>query len=125
MRNTKKYMSLPYNPSLKDRAKKLRKAGNLPEVLMWNELKCRNSMGLDFDRQKIIGNYIADFFCAEKMVVIEVDGSSHVYKGDYDARRDAYFQRLGLTVIHVTDSDVKQRLSEVIAGLMKHPAFQD
>jgi hypothetical protein len=42
MRTTKNYMALPYNPKLKDRAKALRKAGNLPEILLWNKLKTTN-----------------------------------------------------------------------------------
>ncbi len=45
---------LPYNPKLKDRAKELRKAGVLSEVLLWQELKARKFLDLDFDRQKII-----------------------------------------------------------------------
>ena len=61
-RNTKAYLSLPYNPKLRNKAKELRKAGNLAEVLLWNQLKNRQFMGFDFDRQKIIGNYIVDFF---------------------------------------------------------------
>src|SRR5690606_11048916 len=61
-RASKNYFSLPYNPKLKERARELRKAGNLPEVLFWNEVKNRQFKGFDFDRQKIIGNYIVDFY---------------------------------------------------------------
>ncbi|MDR0654456.1 MAG: DUF559 domain-containing protein [Synergistaceae bacterium] len=50
-------MSLPYNPKLKIRARELRKAGNLSEVLLWLKLKGGQINGWDFDRQKIIGNY--------------------------------------------------------------------
>jgi len=70
MRNTKQYRSLPYNPALKQRAKALRRAGNISEVLLWNELKNKQFSGIDFDRQKIIGNFIVDFYCAEKQIVI-------------------------------------------------------
>ena len=49
MRDTKKYMSLPYNPALKERARELRKAGNLSEVLLWNQLKNMQLFGLDID----------------------------------------------------------------------------
>lgn len=89
-RYTKNYQSLPYNPQLKERAKALRRAGNLSEVLLWNQLKRGQFKGLDFDRQKIIGNYIVDFYCAEKQAVLEVDGSSHDDKAEYDAQRDAF-----------------------------------
>jgi very-short-patch-repair endonuclease len=115
MRDTKKYMALPFNSKLKARAKSLRKAGNLAEVLLWNQLKRNQFFGLDFDRQKIIGNYIADFYCAEKQVVVEVDGSSHNDKVEYDRRRDAFLKGLGLEVIHFRDIDVKTNRSEVLS----------
>lgn len=67
---------LPYNPKLKDRAKELRKAGILSEVLLWQELKSRKFLNLDFNRQKVIGNYIVDFYCDDLRLVIEIDGSS-------------------------------------------------
>lgn len=121
MRDTKNYMSLPYNPAIKERAKELRRAGNLAEVLLWNQLKRKQFFGLDFDRQKIIGNYIVDFYCAEKSVVIEVDGSSHDDKVDYDALRDAFLMGLGLTVIRLQDRDVKNNLSGVMDFLRSHP----
>ncbi|PIQ13592.1 MAG: DNA methylase [Hydrogenophilales bacterium CG_4_10_14_3_um_filter_58_23] len=123
MRKTNLYMSLPYNPSLKQRAKELRRAGNLSEVLLWNQIKNKQFFGLDFDRQKIIGNYIVDFYCAEKSVVLEVDGSSHDDKADYDAKRDAFLGSLNLVVVHIMDRDVKNNLSDVMTFLRNHTAF--
>ena len=123
MRDTKNYMSLPYNPALKDRSRELRRAGNLAEVLMWNQLKRKQFFGLDFDRQKIIGNYIVDFYCAEKSVVIEVDGSSHDDKVEYDAIRDAFLMGLDLTVIHLCDRDVKNNMAGVMDFLRGHVVF--
>ncbi len=117
MRDTKKYFSLPYNPALKERAKALRKAGNLAEVLLWQQLKNNQLLGLDFDRQKIIGNYIVDFYCASEDLVIEVDGSSHDNKEEYDSQRDAFLEGLNLKVIHITDRDVKTKLDKVIQFL--------
>lgn len=123
MRSTKNYMSLPYNAALKERAKALRRAGNLSEVLLWNQIKNKQYLGLDFDRQKIIGNFIVDFYCAEQGVVIEIDGSSHDHRADYDAQRDAFLIGLNLIVIHIPDSDVKTNLSGVMEFLRHHWAL--
>lgn len=53
--------NLPYNPKLKERAKALRYAENLPEVLFWIQVTKNQFHGLDFDRQRVIGNYIVVF----------------------------------------------------------------
>jgi very-short-patch-repair endonuclease len=116
-RDTKAFKSLPYNPKLKKRAQELRRAGNLSEVLLWLQLKQGKLLGLDFDRQKIIGNYIVDFFCAQKSLVIEVDGSSHNEKIEYDTQRELFLTNLGLSVIHINDADIKTNLDGVMKFL--------
>jgi very-short-patch-repair endonuclease len=122
-RNTRKYKSLPYDPALRDKAKALRKAGILHEALLWRQLKSKKLNGLDFDRQKIIGHYIVDFYCAEKAVVIEVDGSSHDSKQADDAERDGYLQGLGLSVIRLLAKDVLQNMEGVVMFLENHPTL--
>lgn len=124
-RSSTNYFNLPYNPALKQRAKELRQAGNLSEVLFWNQVKNKQFKGYDFDRQKIVGNYIVDFFCTNCNVVVEIDGSSHDDKQDYDAERDAYLQSLGLTVIHIPVIDVMKNMDSVMKMLENHPAFSD
>jgi very-short-patch-repair endonuclease len=125
VRATKKYMELPYNPKLKERAQELRESGNLSEALLWNQVKNKQFKNLDFDRQKIIGNYIVDFYCANHNVVIEIDGDSHDNKQEYDAVRDEYLKSLGLTVIHILDIDVKKNIDDVMAMLCNHAALLD
>jgi very-short-patch-repair endonuclease len=105
---------IPYNPALKQRAKELRRAGNLSEALFWNAVKHKQFKGLDFDRQRIIGNYIVDFYCYELALVVEIDGSSHDDKQEYDLIRDQYLEALGLKVLHVQDTDVKANLEDVL-----------
>ncbi|PIE78918.1 MAG: hypothetical protein CSA15_05340, partial [Candidatus Delongbacteria bacterium] len=122
-RISQNYFKLPYNPALKERAKALRKAGVLSEVLFWNQVKQKQFKGYDFDRQKIIGNYIVDFFCTNCNVVIEIDGNSHNEKQEYDQKRDEYLQSLGLTVIHIPDIDIKKRLAETMNWLYNHEAL--
>ncbi len=119
-----KWNELPFNPELKNNAKELRKAGNLSEVLFWNQVKSKQFLGLDFDRQKIIGNYIVDFYCKNLGVIIEIDGMSHDGKLEYDKQRDDYLKSLALKVIHILDSDVKNNLSgamEFLERELKHP----
>ncbi len=124
-RDSKKYFDLPFNPDLKERAKELRKAGNLAEVLFWQQVHKKKFKGYDFDRQKIVGNYIVDFYCANVGVVIEIDGKSHDDKQEYDAKRDEFLQSLGLTVIHITAKGILQHLRETMAWLEEHPAMQE
>lgn len=123
MRATKNYKSLPFNPALRTRAKELRKAGILHEALFWNEIKSGKLNGLDFDRQKIIGNYIVDFYCAEKNAIIEIDGSSHEGKEDYDTQRDDFLISLDLVVIHISAEEVLNNMEGVLAFLKNHPAL--
>ena len=111
--------NIPKNENLKERARELRKAGNLSEVLFWNQIKKKQFMGLDFDRQKIIGNYIVDFYCPAKKMIIEIDGSSHDNKVEYDKARDEFFASLKLKVIHIADIDVKKKLYDVMKMLEK------
>lgn len=107
------YWEIPKNKLLIDRAKDLRKAGNLSEVLFWKTFKDKSKLGFDIDRQVIIGNYIVDFFVPELGLVFEIDGSSHDYKFEYDAERDAFMKDLNLQVIRVSDMDVKKNMSSI------------
>jgi very-short-patch-repair endonuclease len=122
VRNTAAYTELPYNPELTDRAHKLRIAGNLSEVLLWLRLKKGQVNSWDFDRQKIIGNFIVDFYCANIRLVVEIDGGSHLGKEEYDSERDAYLRGLGLSVLHISDIDIKRNIDGVIAMIRNHPA---
>jgi very-short-patch-repair endonuclease len=122
MRATNNNKSLPCNPALRTRAKELRKAGILHEVLVWNRIKSDKLNGFDFDRQKIISSYIVDFFWAEKNAVIEIDGSSHNDKAEYDEARDDFLKSLNLTVIHINAADVLSNMDGVIAFLKNRPS---
>ena len=117
-KTTPKLKHLPYNSALKQRAKELRKSGNLSEALFWNAVKNKQLNGLDFDRQRIIGNYIVDFYCYELALVVEIDGSSHDDKQEYDLARDQYLEALGLKILHVPDKLVKKNLEGVMASIL-------
>ena len=114
--------NLPFNPALTDRAKELRKAGSLPEALLWKEIKGKQINGLDFDRQKIIGNYIVDFFCQELGIVIEINDKTHDFKVDYDNAREKYLRSLGLEIININASDVLKNPQNIALWLKTTPA---
>lgn len=113
---------LPFNKNLVERARKLRKAGSLPEALLWKEIKGKQINGLDFDRQKVIGNYIVDFFCPELGIVIEIDDKTHDMKAGYDEKREKYLRGLGLEIIHISAKDVLESPSAVSSWLKTTPA---
>ena len=107
------YWEIPKNKLLTDRAKELRKAGNLSEVIFWQTFKDRKKIGFDIDRQVIIGHYIVDFLIPELGLVFEIDGSSHDDKIEYDSERDAFMKDLNLEVVRILDIDVKRNMASV------------
>ena len=106
----KRKIILPYNPILKDLAKELRNSSTLSEVLLWKQLKGRQVLGYDFDRQKPIDDFIVDFFCNELMLAIEIDGETHNYK-----IRQKRIEGLGVRFLRFTDEEVKQNIEGVVA----------
>ena len=112
--------NLPKNARLSGYARKNRQAGNLAEIVFWMQVHKKMFHGLDFDRQKVIGNYIVDFFVKRFALVVEVDGGSHNGKEEYDRRRDQYLEGLGLKVFHTTDYDVLQHVNLVLDDLREY-----
>lgn len=78
---------LPYNPRLKAVARELRNRSTLAEILLWEHLRNGQRRGYDFHRQKPIDEYIVDFFAADLMLAVEIDGDSHAFKGAEDEAR--------------------------------------
>ena len=112
--------NLPENRELLGYSRKNRKSGNIAEIAFWKQVHKKMFHGLDFDRQKVIGNYIVVFFVKRLGLVIEIDGGSHNEKADYDEQRDKYLEGLGLKVFHTTDFDVLQHVSIVLEELRKY-----
>ena len=86
------------------------------EILLWSKIKGKQLKGVQFYRQKIIGQYIVDFYCAAAKLVIEVDGGQH-YTDDgrtRDAQRDTYMKGLGLKVLRFSDTDVLTNIEGVV-----------
>lgn len=109
--------NLPYNPNLKVLTREKRKAGILSEVLFWKQVRAKQFHNLDFDRQRIIGNYIVDFYVKALGLVVEIDGISHENKVEYDAERQIFLENLGLKVFRTTDGEVKLAILYVMEQL--------
>jgi very-short-patch-repair endonuclease len=107
-------MIIKYNPKLKTHSRDLRKNSTLSEVLLWNQLKARKMRGLQYLRQKPIGDFIVDFYCGAERLVIEIDGISHREKEAQDKIRQAYLESLGLAVLRFDDSMVKKDMNGVL-----------
>jgi len=109
---------LPYNRTLKDRARENRKNPTKAETKIWNEvLRMRQFSDYKFLRQKPIDNYIVDFYCSELRLVIEIDGDSHAETIEYDAERTKVLQSLGLSVVRYTNDDVMRNIQGVFDDL--------
>jgi len=109
--------TIPYTPSLKNRSKALRKVGILSEVIFWIQAHKGKFYKIDFDRQRIIGNYIVDFYIKQLSLIIEIDGASHNEKDEYDEKREQYFKDLGLNIYKISDTRVKHDLGNVMNKL--------
>lgn len=111
---------LPSNKALTGRARALRKAGVLSEVIFWRQVRNDTFWFIDFDRQRIIGSFIVDFYVKSIGLIIEIDGSSHDNKQEYDTIREEFFISLGLHVYRISDFRVKHDLENVIKELEKY-----
>lgn len=108
---------LPYNPDLKLLLSGKCKAKILGEVIFWQRVRAYTFHKIDFDRQRIIGNYVVDFYVKRLGWVVEIDGWSHDFKKEYDKTRQDYLESLGLKVFRVSDFDVKNNLDVVMRDL--------
>ena len=77
---------------------------------------------ITFNRQKVIGNYVVDFYCARARLVIELDGSQHYEdKGlAVDRERDQVLSALGLRVLRYSNLDVNQNFTGVCEDILQH-----
>lgn len=99
------------------RARSLRKVENDAEAALWSELRARRLAGHKFVRQLPIGPYFADFACREALLVVEVDGSQHAHS-EYDAKRNAFMNANGWSIVRFWNADVLQEREAVLNTLI-------
>ena len=86
------------------------------EIRLWQELKGKKLLGYDFHRQKPLLEFIADFYCHELELVIEIDGFTHEFEEtkQKDMFKQAKLEEIGLSVLRFTDEEVHSELDQVI-----------
>jgi len=103
-----------YNPSLKEKARELRKHSTRAEIILWLELKGKQLMGYDFHRQKPLYEFIVDFFCNELNLAIELDGESHLGKEKEDKEREIFLAERGIKILRFDNSEVIDNTEKVL-----------
>ena len=87
------------------------------EQLIWFNILKSDKTGFRWKKQKIVGNYILDFYCDELSLVIEIDGESHNDTVEYDQIRTNFLNSLGLSVIRYQNVDIYNNLDGVAQDL--------
>ena len=107
-------MNYYYNKRLRDYAHELRNESvSKAEKYLWKAALSRNQMGVKFKRQRPILYYIVDFFCPTLQLVIEIDGSSHISKGEYDFKRQQRLEKIGCTFLRFHEGEVLNQYDKV------------
>jgi very-short-patch-repair endonuclease len=126
MSSETKNMSLNIKSKLvivaKARCRELRKNQTKAEVLFWDKVRNRQFRGLKFYRQyplffDLLGKetfYIADFYCHEKRLVVELDGGIHEKQKKQDKLRDDVIDFLGIKVLRIANKDVFENIDKVV-----------
>ena len=100
-------------------AKGLRKRSTDAEKLLWSRLRAGRCEGMKFRRQHPVGQYIVDFVCLERKLIIELDGGQHALPDEArkDRQRDAWLEKEGYTVVHFWDNEVLMNRNGILDAI--------
>ena len=114
---------LPYNKSLTQNSRNLRKNMTKEEKHLWYD--CLKKLPITVNRQKNIGNYIVDFFIAEKRIVIEIDGAQHGFDDNFknDTQRDSDSLNLSLNKKDLPNRQVLRQFPLNESKLLQHSPY--
>ncbi len=101
----------------KPQARRMRQRPTAAETVLWQQLRNRKLRGYKFRRQHPIGQFIADFCCPERKLVIELDGDVHQQTRDSDTLRDEYLQARGFRVMRFSNGEVMNSPVSVITAI--------
>jgi len=110
------------NHKLFEFSRVLRKVGTDAEDILWQCLRRKQLNGFKFRRQHPLDKYIADFYCYEARLVIEVDGEIHneAENKEYDNGRSFELEELGITVLRFTNEEINENLEMVLGVIKRH-----
>ena len=115
---TNRHKPLPLNENLREYAKEMRKNPTPEERIIWYSLL--KYLKPNFHRQRIIGNYIVDFYSPKLNLIIEVDGWQHeILKKEYDDKRTEHLENVGFSVLRIDNQDVNYDFNYVGAVIRK------
>jgi very-short-patch-repair endonuclease len=103
-------------PTGYEKARRLRKELTPVERKLWAYIR-DDQLGVNFRRQHAIGNYIVDFVCIKRKLILELDGSQHIDQHEYDMERTKYLQLQGYKVIRFWNKDVMKDINSVIKAI--------
>ena len=112
---------MPRNKKLKEYSVKLRNNMTDAERRLWSAVRKKQLKERQFYRQRIIGDYIVDFYCPKCKLVVELDGGQHYGENGIkkDRQRDEYLKNLDLKVLRFSDRDVFKNLSGVLEEIYR------
>ena len=113
-------MNQTNNPNLTQIAKALRKSMKKEERHLWYDFL--KDLPDTVNRQKVIGNYVVDFYCASAKIVIELDGSQHysIEGREKDQERETYLNGLGISVLRYSNLDIHRNFEGVCTDILHH-----
>lgn len=120
-KSTRRQQKIPkkrrFSPEEKEKfAQHLRENMTPSEKLLWKQLKKKE---VKFSPQVVVCGYIADFYCSDLRVVVEVDGAIHKYRKKQDAKRDSHMRKRGIRVLRYSNKQVNDNPDKVAADIIR------
>jgi len=108
------------NKQLQERSRDFRKNLTDAEQKLWQKIRNKQIRGNKFRRQFVLGNYIVDFICLDKRLIIEVDGGQHMDNVNYDLQRDEWLKNQNFKVLRFWNNQVLNEIDSVLEVIVKN-----
>ena len=124
MRKLSKPMYYRSNAGNIEAARILRKNMTRPELLLWEMLRRKQILGVRFRRQHPVFMFIADFYCHQAKLVVEVDGGIHLKTLEYDDGRAAEMEKFGIKTIRFSNEEVENYINKVVERIKTEVSYR-